>query len=119
MATCLPGDLSKTGVAAAELDLLPGGAWAFADTVAKTGVALDAELVTVAGTSASASYLRCSTPGTGADASGTLDPCTVDLAVGADWLRVALPTDDNNPWYAGKPGELLDLAAEVVQNATR
>lgn len=114
--TCLPTDVGTRGVAAARLDLLPGGAWAFADTVAETGVALNAAPVTVAGTSVPESYLRCPVPGSPTDEEA-FSGCSVDLAVGADWLRVSLPVDDRNPWYVGMAGQLLKLAAEVVQNA--
>ena len=114
--TCLPADPNAKGVAAATLDLLPGGAWAFADAVAGTGVAVDAERVTVAGTSAPGSYLRCPVTVSGAG-SETFDACSVDLAVGTDWLRLRLPIDDLNPWYAGISDDLLELAGRVVQDA--
>ena len=114
--TCLPRHTGTRGVATAQLDLLPGGAWAFADAVAETGVALNAEVVAVAGTSVPSSYLRCPTPGSVTDTEA-FSGCSVDLAVGADWLRVSLPIDDTNPWYTGMARQLLGLAAEVVQNA--
>lgn len=114
--TCLPADPNAKGVSAATLDLLPGGAWAFADAVAGTGVAVDAERVTVTGTSAPGSYLRCPVTASGSGAQ-TFDACSVDVAVGSDWLRLRLPIDDLNPWYAGMSDDLLELAARVVQNA--
>ena len=116
--TCLPRNTGTKGVAAAWLDLLPGGAWAFAPAVAESGVAGGAEVVTVAGTSVPASYLRCPVPGSSPDTE-SFSGCSVDVAVGEDWLRVGLPIDDRNPWYPGMAGHLLGLAAEVVQNAAR
>ena len=117
--TCLPADLTRKGVAAAALDLLPRGAWAFADTEGETGVLLNAERVTVTGTSVPDSYLRCPVTASSTDAAGRFDACSVDLAVGTDWLRVSLPIDDLNPWYPEMSGDLLELAAQVVQNAAR
>ena len=116
--TCLPSDTGTRGVAAAQLDLLPGGAWAFADAAAETGVALNAEVVTVAGTSVPSSYLRCPTPGSATDTEA-FSGCSVDLAVGADWLRVSLPIDDRHPWYTGMARHLVGLAADVVQGAAQ
>lgn len=114
--TCLPRKAGAKGVAAAWLELLPGGAWAFAPVGAEAGVAVHAEVVTVAGTSVPSSYLRCPVPGSPSDTE-SFSGCSVDLAVGDDWLRVGLPIDDRNLWYPGMAGHLLGLAAEVVQHA--
>lgn len=117
--TCLPADPNNKGGAAAALDLLPGGAWAFADTVAETRVAVNAERVTVTGTSVPGSYLRCPVPSSSTDSAETFDGCSIDVAVGTDWLRVSLPIEDLNPWYPDISGDLLELAAQVVQNAAK
>lgn len=94
----------------AKTDMLPSGAWVFRSREAATSVAYGAEPVSVPGTSTPQSYLACE--------AGKAS-CTLDMAVGGDWVRVWLSNRDPRfdvPGTAQDQAELLALASHVLAN---
>lgn len=93
-------------------DILPGGAWVFQPGVAESSVAKGTEQVSVPGTATPDSYLACE---------AGIASCTLDMAVGNDWVRVWLSNQDRSsdiqaPSTEQDRSDLLALAAHVVEN---
>jgi hypothetical protein len=93
-----------------KIEILPGGAWVFRQEEAEQSVAAGgAERVRIAGTSTPASYLACEV--------GPESRCSLDMAVGDDWVQVWLSKRDLDASTAEQDrAELLALAERVLQS---
>jgi hypothetical protein len=90
-------------------EILPGGAWVFRQGEAALSVANGTEPVRIRGTSATTSYLACEV--------GRESPCTLDMAVGGDWVQVWLSKRNYEaPTAEQDRAELLALAEHVIDN---
>jgi hypothetical protein len=104
-ALCLAGESESDSPYAAAW-VLPGGAWAFRDGDVPPGLRSAAEPISIPGTSAPESFLAC-------DGSR----CTVDFAVGPDWVQVEIVTREATD-SEQDPADAVTLATHVLDNLT-
>jgi len=104
----IPGDQR-----AIDTKILPGGAWVFRPGEMEKGVAMGREPVTISGTSTPDSYLACTV--------GEEGVCTVDMAIGADWVSITLWNGDPfalPPTTEQDRADMLALASHIAANLT-